>query len=51
MMPGSRAKVEEKALDLTAPILGVTRANKPIDTIRRIDRLKSVRPLRSLPQA
>ncbi|MEX2451482.1 MAG: MmgE/PrpD family protein [Rhodospirillales bacterium] len=49
--PMPRAEVEEKALDLTVPILGVPRANKLIDTIWHIERLKSVRPLRSLLQA
>ena len=46
--PMTRAEVEAKAYDLVAPILGKTRANKLIASIRTLETVKDVRTLRAL---
>ncbi|MEQ8195034.1 MAG: hypothetical protein RIB59_11155, partial [Rhodospirillales bacterium] len=46
--PMTRAEVEAKAFDLTAPILGKTRAKKLIEAIRSLETIKNVRTLRPL---
>lgn len=49
--PMSRAEVAAKARDLLAPVLGVRRAQRLIDTVWRIERVADVRQLRPLLQA
>lgn len=46
--PLTRAQVEEKALDLMAPVLGKTRSSVLIKALLAIDTLKDVRSLRKL---
>jgi len=49
--PLTRAQVDAKCLDLTAPILGKARARKLIDSVWRIENVKNVRELRVLLKA
>jgi 2-methylcitrate dehydratase PrpD len=46
--PMTRADVQEKALDLLAPVLGFSRARRLVATIWQLERLRSVRELRAL---
>ena len=46
--PMTRADVQDKALDLLAPVLGVSRARRLVDAIWQLERLRSVRELRGL---
>ena len=49
--PMTRAEVDEKCLDLMAPILGERKARELIDTVRGLEKVKDVRALRPLLQA
>jgi 2-methylcitrate dehydratase PrpD len=49
--PMDQNEVEAKALDLTAPVLGVARANELIATVASFDRVGPVSGLRRLLQA
>jgi 2-methylcitrate dehydratase PrpD len=49
--PMDAREVEAKALDLTAPVLGLARANELIATVRDLDRLGPLSNLRRLLQA
>jgi 2-methylcitrate dehydratase PrpD len=44
--PMTTAEIEEKAIDLAAPIIGRERANGLVDAVRRLDTIGSVRALR-----
>ena len=44
-------EIEDKALDLIAPITGQERAQKLVATVGQLDTLRSVRELRPLLQA
>jgi 2-methylcitrate dehydratase PrpD len=46
--PMTTKEIEEKAIDLVAPITGRERANGLVDAIRRLDNIGSVRELRPL---
>ena len=49
--PMTTQEIEDKALDLMAPIVGKERAAKLAETVRHLDRVKSIRELRPLLQA
>ncbi len=49
--PMTRAEVEDKCLDLVAPVLGPRRARGLIDAVWSIEKVKSVRDLRRLLRA
>jgi 2-methylcitrate dehydratase PrpD len=44
--PMTTAEIEEKAIDLVAPIIGRERANGLVEAVRRLDTIGSVRELR-----
>ena len=46
--PMTRADVQEKSLDLLAPVLGAARARRLVEAIWQLERLASVRELRTL---
>jgi hypothetical protein len=47
----TRKDVDEKCFDLIAGVVGAHKARKLLDSIWQLERLPSVRPLRSLLQA
>jgi 2-methylcitrate dehydratase PrpD len=49
--PMPRAEVQEKSLELTAPVLGAPRARKLCDTIWTLEKIRDVRVLRPLLRA
>jgi len=49
--PMTTKEIDDKALDLTAPIIGKERAGKLVAAVRSLDALKSIRDLRPLLQA
>jgi len=49
--PMTTQEIDDKALDLMAPIIGKERAGKLVAAVRKIDTMRSVRELRPLLQA